>query len=29
MGTENNLPGREKYKIELINIIENSKKDTA
>ena len=29
MGTENNLTGREKYKIELINIIENSKKDTA
>ena len=26
MGTENKLPGREKYKIELINIIQNSKK---
>ncbi len=29
MGTENKLPGREKYKVELIHIIENSKKDTA
>ena len=28
MGSEGKLPGREKYKIELINIIENSKKDT-
>jgi hypothetical protein len=26
MGTNNKLPGREKYKVELINIIENSKK---
>jgi len=28
MGSEGKLPGREKYKIELINIIENSKKYT-
>jgi hypothetical protein len=28
MGIKNKLPGREKYKIELINIIENSKKGT-
>ena len=28
MGSEDKLPGREKYKIELIHIIENSKKDT-
>ena len=26
MGKENKLPGREKYKVELIDIIENSKK---
>tara|TARA_B110000438_G_C15195735_1_gene386482 strand:- start:255 stop:389 length:135 start_codon:yes stop_codon:yes gene_type:complete len=27
MGTEHNLPGREKYKVELIHIIDNSKND--
>ncbi len=27
MGIENKLPGREKYKVELIHIIDNSKKD--